>query len=189
MDINQYIFESIETKLRILKDRNLKHSIMLTAQVLQDALRQSKTLFVAGNGGSAADAQHFVAELSGGNFMGLRKSFSTIALTTNTSVLTAIGNDFGYEQIFVRQLEALGKPGDIFCGISTSGNSANIIEAFHVAKKREMVTIGLLGAGGGKALPLCQHPLIVPSDNTQHIQEAHITIIHMLCTAIYEEQQ
>ena len=126
MDINAYIFESIETKLRILKDRNLKDTVRLAARCIRDALKRGNTLLVAGNGGSAADAQHFVAELSGGNFMGLRKNFSTIALTTNTSALTAIGNDFGYDQLFVRQLEALGKPGDIFFGISTSGNSISV---------------------------------------------------------------
>ena len=141
MDVNAYIFGSIETKLRILKDRNLKHSIMLTAKALREALRSGRTLFVAGNGGSAADAQHFVAELSGGNFLGLRKNFSAIALTTNTSALTAIGNDFGYEQIFVRQLEALGRPCDMFCGISTRGNSANVIEALRFARVRGITTL------------------------------------------------
>ncbi len=187
MDVNAYIFGSIETKLRILKDRNLKHSIMLTANILRESLKQGRTLFVAGNGGSAADAQHFVAELSGGNFMGLRKSFSSIALTTNTSSLTAIGNDFGYDQLFVWQLEALGKPGDVFCGISTSGNSSNIVEALRFARVRGITTVGLLGSNGGNSLQECNYPLIVPSHNTQHIQEAHITIIHMLCIAIHEE--
>ncbi len=188
MDLNAYLFESVETKLRILKDRDLKQKIAQTGRFLRSTLRQGKTLFVAGNGGSAADAQHFVAELSGGNFMGLRKSFSAIALTANTSALTAIGNDFGYDQLFARQLEALGKPGDIFCGISTSGNSPNIIEAFRCAQRLGMTTVGLLGNGGGKALPLCNYPLIVPSQNTQHIQEAQVMIIHMLCIASYEEQ-
>ena len=181
MDINAYIFESIDTKLRILKDPNIKHGIIKAAHVLRDALSHGKTLL-------AADAQHFVAELSGGNFLGLRKNFPAIALTTNTSSLTAIGNDFGYDQIFSRQLEALGKPGDMFCGISTSGNSHNIVEAFHSAWQLGMTTIGLLGNGGGEALPLCTYPFVVPSQNTQHIQEAHIMIIHMLCMYLYEEQ-
>ena len=187
MNLNEYIFESAETRLRMLKDGNFKQAIFQTAQYIADALRHGRTLFVAGNGGSAADAQHFVAELSGGNFMGLQKNFSAIALTTNSSVLTSIGNDFGYEQLFVRQLEALGKPGDIFCGISTSGNSSNIIEAFLCAQRLDMITVGLLGNDGGEASPLCKYSLIVPSQNTQHIQEAHIMIIHMLCIAIHEK--
>ncbi len=183
----KYFIESTKLHLQLAKDVNFQHQFAQAVEKLIACIRRGNTIFIGGNGGSAADAQHFAAELSGGNFLGLRKNFSAIALTANSSVVTAIANDFGYDQLFVRQLEALGKPGDFFCGISTSGNSPNIVIALAGAKKLGMMTMGLLGSGGGNALPLCDYPIVVPSDNTQHIQEAHIVIIHALCVSIYEK--
>ena len=138
---------------------------------------------IAGNGGSAADAQHFAAELAG-KFIHQRRGLPVIALTTNSSITTAIGNDFGYEYVFSRQVEGLGRQGDIFIGISTSGNSPNIIHAIDSAKKTGLITVGLIGKDGGNMRDLCDLKLIVPSQSTQHIQEAHIMIVHELCALI-----
>lgn len=137
----------------------------------------SGKILIAGNGGSAADAQHFAAELVG-RFQVNRRALPCIALSTDTSNLTAIGNDFGFDEVFARQVEALGHSGDAFIGISTSGNSENIIAAVREAKKQGMATIGLLGRDGGKLAGLVDHAVIVPHDVTARIQEAHIFILH-----------
>ncbi len=136
-----------------------------------------------GNGGSAADAQHLATELTI-RFINDRKPIAAISLTTDTSALTAAGNDFGFEYIFSRQMEAIGKRGDIAIGLSTSGNSTNILNALLCAKKNGIITIGFGGKDGGEMLPLCNHALIVPSDSTARIQEMHITLGHMLCGAL-----
>lgn len=146
-------------------------------------LRSKKKILIAGNGGSAADAQHFAAELAG-QFIHKRKGLPVLALTTNASITTAIGNDFGYEYVFSRQVEGLGHQGDIFVGISTSGNSLNLVHAMNVAKENGLITVGLLGRDGGQMGNLCDLKLVVPSQSTQHIQEAHIMIIHELCAII-----
>ncbi len=134
-------------------------------------------ILIAGNGGSAADAQHFAAELVG-RFQVNRRALPCIALNTDTSNLTAIGNDFGFNEVFARQVEALGQPKDAFIGISTSGNSENIIAAVREAKKQGMTTIGLLGRDGGKLVTMVDHAVVVPHDVTARIQEAHIFILH-----------
>lgn len=137
----------------------------------------SGKILIAGNGGSAADAQHFAAELVG-RFQVNRRALPCIALNTDTSNLTAIGNDFGFDKVFARQVEAIGRPGDAFIGMSTSGNSENIIAAVRKAKKQGMVTIGLLGSDGGKLAGLVDHAVVVPHNVTARIQEAHIFILH-----------
>jgi len=137
----------------------------------------SGKILIAGNGGSAADAQHFAAELVG-RFQVNRHALPCIALNTDTSNLTAIGNDFGFDEVFARQVEAIGRPGDAFIGISTSGNSVNIITAVREAKRQDMVTIGLLGHNGGKLAELVDHAVVVQHDVTARIQEAHIFILH-----------
>ncbi len=140
-------------------------------------------IYICGNGGSAADSQHFAAELAG-RFERERRGFPVISLTTDTSALTSIGNDYGFDHIFSRQLEALAKPGELLIVISTSGNSANILRAVKYARECNIQTVGLLGRDGGKLASLVDVPLTINVDNTARIQEAHILILHMLCEAI-----
>jgi D-sedoheptulose 7-phosphate isomerase len=148
-----------------------------------DAIKNGNKILVAGNGGSAADAQHIAAELSG-RFVKDRKGLPGIALTTDTSALTSIANDYGYEHVFSRQLEALARPGDLFVGISTSGNSQGILNAFIAAKEIGCKTLGLSGRDGGKMNGLCDLNIIVPVDVTARIQEMHILIGHIFCKAV-----
>jgi D-sedoheptulose 7-phosphate isomerase len=140
-------------------------------------------IFICGNGGSAADAQHFAAELTG-RFEKERRGWPAVALTTDTSALTAIGNDYGFEHIFSRQLEALGQAGDLLIAISTSGNSKNVIKAVEHARHHQIPTIGLLGRDGGQLAQLVDLSLIIPVNSTARIQEAHILLLHLLCEGL-----
>ena len=151
--------------------------------MLSVVLERGFKVFFCGNGGSAADAQHMAAELTG-RFVKDRKPLAALALTTDTSALTAIANDYGYEHVFARQVEALGSPGDCLVVISTSGNSPNVLEALRAAGRKGMGAIGLLGGEGGNAKDLCDWTIIVPSDVTARIQEAHGFIGHALCAHI-----
>lgn len=146
---------------------------------------KNKTI-LAGNGGSAADAQHFAAELVG-RYGFDRASLPSLALTTDTSNLTAIGNDYGYDMVFSRQLEGMGTSGDIFFGISTSGNSQNIIKAFEVAKQKNIISIALTGRDGGEMSKIADYSIIVPSNSTPRIQESHLLIEHIICDIIEKE--
>jgi D-sedoheptulose 7-phosphate isomerase len=152
---------------------------------MADALEAGRKILVCGNGGSAADAQHFAAELCG-RFMTERRALAAIALTTDTSALTAISNDYGFDAIFARQAWALGRPGDILVGISTSGNSQNIIQAAKAAKAIGVKTIGLLGRDGGLLKDIMDDCLVVPGDATARIQETHIMTIHLWCEMMDE---
>jgi D-sedoheptulose 7-phosphate isomerase len=143
-------------------------------------LDQGGKIIWAGNGGSAADSQHLAAELVG-RYRRHRKGLASIALTTDSSILTSVGNDFGFETIFARQIEALCRPGDVFVAISTSGNSANLVTAIETARDIGIHTIGLLGGSGGKMQERCDTALVVPSSDTPRVQEAHILIGHILC--------
>ena len=183
MNTVKSILGSIETKIKLVSSKDFLLELEKVGSRMITALKMGKKILIAGNGGSAADAQHFAAELAG-QFFHKRKGLPVIALTTNASITTAIGNDFGYEYVFSRQIEGLGHPGDIFIGISTSGNSLNLVQAMDEAKKIGMVTIGLLGKDGGQVKNFCDLKLIVPSQNTQHVQEAHIMIIHELCSLV-----
>ena len=177
----------IEHLLNIeLTQKILSEPIKEISKRLSHSLANGRTLFWAGNGGSASDSQHLAAELVG-RFSKNRRALRSIALTTDTSVLTCVANDFGYDQIFSRQLEALARPGDVFIGFSTSGNSPNIIKAFEVANKMSVETIGLLGKDGGEAKSIVNVSLVVPSSSTARIQEAHILIGHILCDLIEKE--
>lgn len=151
--------------------------------LLVESLSKGGKVLTMGNGGSAADAQHIAAEFVG-RFLLERKALPAIALTTDTSILTAVGNDYGYEEIFKRQVEALAAPGDVVIGISTSGNSANVEKAMHSAREKGCRTIGLLGRNGGRLSGLCDVAVTVPSQHTPHIQEAHLVIIHILCDLV-----
>ena len=156
------------------------------AQLMINCLMNDGKILVCGNGGSAADAQHFAAEMTG-RFEKERMELAAIALTTDTSALTAIGNDYGFDHIFSKQVRALGRPGDILMGISTSGNSANIIEAIHAAHERDMQVIAFTGRDGGKIAGLLKDNdvlLNVPHPRTARIQENHIVFIHALCDCI-----
>jgi D-sedoheptulose 7-phosphate isomerase len=182
--IKEVLFQSIETKKRVME--SLVPEIEKSANILIEALRNNKKILVCGNGGSAADAQHFVAELTI-RFEKNRKSLPAIALTTNISSLTACSNDYEYKDIFKKQLESLGNSGDVLVGITTSGNSENIIEAFKLANEKNLKTICLNGKDGGRIKELITDlNLIVPSKNTARIQESHITIIHIWCKLIEE---
>jgi D-sedoheptulose 7-phosphate isomerase len=152
-------------------------------KLVASTIKNNKKIFLAGNGGSAADAQHIAAELTG-RFVKERQPLPGIALTTDTSAVTAIANDYGYEQVFSRQLEALAQSGDLFIGISTSGNSESILNALLVAKNIGCTTLGLSGKGGGQMTGLCDVNIVVPSAITARIQEMHILIGHILCKAI-----
>jgi D-sedoheptulose 7-phosphate isomerase len=162
---------------------NLSGDIETACKVMVAALKDGKKVLIAGNGGSAADAQHIAAELSG-RFVKERKALPGIALTVDTSALTAIANDYGYHHVFSRQVEALAQPGDLFIGISTSGNSQGILNAFETAAKIGCKTLGLSGRDGGKMNSLCDLNIVVPSDVTARIQEMHILIGHIMCKAV-----
>jgi D-sedoheptulose 7-phosphate isomerase len=149
------------------------------------AYRNQRKILIAGNGGSAADAQHFAGELVS-RFYFDRPALAAIALTTDTSILTAIGNDYGYEDVFSRQIQALGQAGDVFIAISTSGNSPNILKAISQSKAQGLTVIGLTGRTGGKMKALCDLCLCAPSDSTPRIQECHLVLEHTLCACIEE---
>jgi D-sedoheptulose 7-phosphate isomerase len=178
----EYLRHSAELKLTVAD--NCVDAIMAAADMIAGALKAGGKLLLCGNGGSAADCQHMAAEFVGT----LRKEFSreglpAIALTTDSSFLTAYANDFGFNEVFARQVHALGKSGDVLIGISTSGNSANVIGAFEAAQARQMKTIALTGAGG-RMPAIADVTISVPSADTQHIQEAHLAIEHIICELV-----
>ena len=164
---------------------DLDESIEKVADLLIQCLKNDGTIFWCGNGGSASDSQHLAGELVG-RFVGERRPLKSIALTADSAVMTCIINDYGYEHIFSRQVEALGSEGDVLVGITTSGNSQNVLYAFKVAEHKGMTTIGLLGKGGGKATSMVKQSIVVSSNSTARIQEMHILIGHILCDLIEE---
>lgn len=186
MFVKNYIAESIATKKAILEDENLIKTIETIADVIVNAYKNNKKVLLAGNGGSAADAQHIAAELVS-RFYFNRPGLAAVALTTDTSILTAIGNDFGYDITFSRQVEANGQDGDVFIGISTSGNSKNVLAAIEEAKKKNITTIGFVGQKDCLMDKQCDYVVKIPSSDTPKIQESHIMIGHIIC-AIVEEQ-
>ena len=184
--IYNQITESISIKELILNDKKILKIISTVALLFVDAYKNDRKILFAGNGGSAADAQHIAGELVS-RFYFDRPGLPAIALTTDTSILTAIGNDYGYEKIFSRQIQANGIPGDIFFAISTSGNSKNIIEALKECKKKGIVTVGLTGLSGGDMKDFCDYCICIPSDETPRIQESHLLIEHIICAVVEEE--
>jgi D-sedoheptulose 7-phosphate isomerase len=171
---------------QLLESEEYLSAVVAAADAMTKGLRSGNKILFFGNGGSAADAQHLAAELSG-RFMRERPSLSGWALTTNSSALTAIGNDYSFEDIFARQLEGIGSTGDIAFAISTSGNSLNVIKAVEVARRRNLISIALAGKSGGRLRDLVDHCICIPSDHTPRIQEAHILTGHILCELIEEE--
>lgn len=184
--IRAQIADSAATKNAILENQKLIDVIVNVAKACVDVYRNGKKTILAGNGGSAADAQHIAAELVG-RYGFDRPSIPSLALTTDTSNLTAIGNDYGYDKVFSRQLEGMAQEGDLFIGISTSGNSQNIINAFESARHRGVTTVALVGRDGGKMGAMADYAIIVPSNATPRIQESHILIGHILCDIIEKE--
>jgi len=177
----QHVDEAIALK-KTFFTQEAEH-IVAQAADMAERLKRGCRILVCGNGGSAADAQHFAAELSG-RYVKERRPLAGIALTVDTSALTAIGNDYGFDQVYSRQVEALGRPGDLLVGISTSGNSPNIILAVEAARKLGLRTLGLLGRDGGKLKDLVDDALIVPSQVTARIQEIHLMSYHFWCEAL-----
>ena len=180
------INQTLRVKQNILEDDKLIKKIDEITRVIINAYRENKKVVLFGNGGSAADAQHLACELVG-KFYLERKALASIALTTNTSELTAIANDYNFNRVFARQVEALVNSGDIVIGITTSGNSLNVIEGIKEAKLRGAVTIGFTRASGGKLKEDVDYLLAVPSEDTPHIQESHIMIGHIICYLIEKE--
>ena len=158
-------------------------SAVAIAAVISDALDRGAKILLCGNGGSAADAQHIAAELAG-RLRRERKALPALALTVNASVLTAVANDYGYESVFARQVEALGRPGDVLIGISTSGSSRNVVRALEAGRSAGLITVCLVGEEGGAAEEHCDHALRAPSVDTQRIQEVHIAVGHAICELV-----
>lgn len=181
----QQIRRSVITKQTMLDNEDFLRAVIDVCELLLETYRNGCKVLIAGNGGSAADAQHIAAELVS-RFVHNRPALPALALTTDTSILTAISNDFGYEQLFSRQLEASARPGDLFIAISTSGNSKNILAALKAAEQLNVRRVGLTGANGEKMRNLCNLCLCVPSAETAHVQEAHITLGHIFCRAVEE---
>ena len=184
--IRQIIQASIATKEQILKDARLIDTIGKVADLVTSAFKNGNRVYFCGNGGSAADAQHLAAEFSG-RFYTDRKALPAEALHCNTSYLTAVANDYGYDVVYARMIDGIGEKGDVLIGLSTSGNSENIIKAFEVARKKEMINIAFTGETGGKMKELADHLINVPSKDTPRIQESHITIGHIICQMVEEK--
>src|SRR5262245_35993464 len=180
-DVRRIVAGSLALKQRFFEDNGER--LLAAAEAIVESLRAGGKVLVFGNGGSAADAQHLAAELVG-RFVRDRRALPALALTTDTSILTALGNDFGFEAVFRRQIEAHGRTGDVAIAISTSGRSPNVLEAARVARERGLVTIGLTGRGGGALAPMVDHLLDVPHQDTARIQEVHGMVVHVLCEIV-----
>ena len=182
--ISQRLLESADTKRRAAAE--LSGEIERAGRRMVESVRSGGKLIFFGNGGSAADAQHLAAEFTG-HFVRERQPVAALALSTDTSALTAIGNDYGFEHVFERQIRALGRKGDVCIAISTSGNSPNVLRAAGAAREIGMCVVALTGRGGGRLAEIADIALVVPSDSTARIQECHITIGHILCEFVDEE--
>lgn len=176
--------ESIDLKHKLLGDKKFLESAEKARHLIGKAFKDGNKLLIAGNGGSAADAQHFATEITATYMKEERRGYPALALTTDTSFLTAWGNDYHFHTVFARQVEALGKKGDVFFGISTSGNSENIIQAIQKAKAEGLYTVALLGNDGGKLKNVADVSIIVPSKSTARIQEVHLLVIHNICDGL-----
>jgi D-sedoheptulose 7-phosphate isomerase len=184
--IKNIISASIKVKNQILADDKLLQTVKDCVYILVTAFKNGNKVLFCGNGGSASDAQHLAAEFSG-RFYTDRDALPAEALHCNTSYITAVGNDYGYDVIYSRLIKGIGNKGDVLVGLSTSGNSKNIINAFKTAKEKGMITIAFTGSGGGKLKPLADHLINVPSDDTPRIQESHITLGHIICQLVEEQ--
>jgi D-sedoheptulose 7-phosphate isomerase len=184
--IREIIKASIHTKQLILENEELIETMATLAERINQAFRRGNRVYFCGNGGSAADAQHLAAEFSG-RFYLERKALPAEALHCNTSYLTAVANDYSFDVIYARLIEGIGREGDVLIGLTTSGNSANIIQAFETARRKKMITVGFTGATGGKLKSLCDHLINIPSTDTPRIQESHIMAGHIICQLVEEK--
>jgi D-sedoheptulose 7-phosphate isomerase len=184
--IKKIISASIETKQQLLKDETLLKVIEKVVDAITNAFRSGNKVYFCGNGGSAADAQHLAAEFSGRFYID-RKPLPAEALHCNTSYLTAVGNDYSFDVIYSRMIDGIGMPGDVLVGLSTSGNSKNIIKAFESAREKKIVTVGLTGASGGQMKALSDYLINIPSTDTPRIQESHILAGHIICQLVEEK--
>lgn len=181
--IKEILGESVALKQKIMQNDELISAIRIATELINNGFKNDKKLLFCGNGGSAADAQHLAAEFSG-RFYYDRPPLFAEALHVNTSYLTAVGNDYSYNEIYARIVQAKGREGDILVGISTSGNSGNVVKALEKAKDQGMITIGFTGETGGKMNALCDVLINIPSNDTPRIQEAHITVGHIICELV-----
>ncbi|WP_419805028.1 D-sedoheptulose 7-phosphate isomerase [Terriglobus sp.] len=181
--VRQQLRMGIATLQRTLADDALVDSVARAAEATAEAMQRGNKLMIAGNGGSAADAQHLSAEFVARLTVD-RPALRCIALTTDSSAMTAIGNDYAFDRLFSRQIEAIGTRGDLFLGISTSGNSPNILKALELSRDMGITTVGFSGNRGGKMADLCDYNIIVPSETTMHIQESHIALEHIFCMIV-----
>jgi D-sedoheptulose 7-phosphate isomerase len=184
--IKDIIKASIDTKQLVLQDEELLRTIEKVVEVIVTAFRNGKRVYFCGNGGSAADAQHLAAEFSG-RFYTDRKALPAEALHCNTSYLTAVGNDYGFDVIYSRMIDGIGQKGDVLVGLSTSGNSANIVRAFETAKTKGMITVAFTGLTGGALKSASDHLINIPSADTPRIQESHIMVGHIVCQLVEEK--
>lgn len=184
--IKEIIQESLEVKSAVLKDKRLIGVVEAVVRLVDRRFREGKHLYFCGNGGSAADAQHLAAEFSGRFYIN-RDALPSEALHCNTSYLTAVANDLSYDLIYSRLIKGIGRTGDILVGMSTSGNSTNIVKAFETAREKGITTIGMTGEGGGRLAPLSDHLIDIPSHNTPRIQEAHMLLGHIICQLVEAE--
>jgi D-sedoheptulose 7-phosphate isomerase len=184
--INKCIASSVESSIRVLKDVNLQENIEKIVRKSIVAFKSDKKMLLCGNGGSASDAQHIAAELSG-RFYNDRPPLYAEALHVNSSYITAVANDYSYEATYARMVEAAGREGDVLVGISTSGNSPNVVKAMQKANEIGMLTVGFTGKDGGRMQDICDIVICIPSDDTPRIQEAHILVGHIVCQLIEEE--
>lgn len=178
--------EEKEILLKNIQENGYLDTVNEVGKELIAIIKSGNKILLAGNGGSAADAQHFAGEIVG-RFLLERNAMPAISLCVDPVVVTCVGNDYGYEEVFARQIQGLGCKGDVFVGISTSGNSENIIRAIKCAKDKGMMVVGFTGKDGGKMKDLCDYTLVVPSDNTARIQEVHTFTVHLLCEMIEKE--
>lgn len=181
--IQSEIRKSLEVKQRLHDDAHIVAQIGQVARLLAEALKAGNKILLAGNGGSAADAQHIAAELVG-RFNLERQAMPALALTTDTSILTAVANDVNFDAVFARQIEALGQAGDVFVAISTSGDSQNILTAIEMCRRKDIKVMGLTGESGGQMASACDECICVPSGHTANIQENHILVGHILCAIL-----
>lgn len=184
--IKNIIQASIDTKQQILQNEELLATIQKVVDVITDAFKLGNKVYFCGNGGSAADAQHLAAEFSGRFYID-RKALPAEALHCNTSYLTAVANDYGFDVVYSRMIEGIGETGDILIGLSTSGNSINIIKAFEAAKEKKITTIAFTGITGGQMKSISDYVINIPSADTPRIQESHITIGHIICQLVEEK--
>jgi len=181
--LKQQLQKTIATITAAHDDDQICNAVVRAAQISSDAMKRGNKLMVAGNGGSAADSQHLVAEFVSRLTID-RPALPAIALTTDTSILTAIGNDYSYDNVFERQIEAIGRAGDVFLGISTSGNAKNVLKALRLCRKIGITTVGYIGNQGGAMKPLCDIAVVVPSNVTMHIQECQLALEHIFCMLV-----